>query len=133
MADTNLAIRSPTRTTAAVALPIISLGVGILGTLFGSGTASADVHGTLGDQNEYAYATELYDQGFKGSIADARSAGALACSQRTEGVGQKPMMDFISTLPGVTPGLAVAIVMGAEFHFCTEHVTWVMPSSSVLQ
>ena len=126
-------MKSLTRAFAAVTLPIICLGVGILGASFGSGTASADVHGTLDDQNEYAYATRLYDQGFKGSIADARAAGALACSQRTEGVGEKPMMNFMSTLPGVTPGLAVAIVMGAEFHFCTEHVTWVMPSSSVLR
>jgi hypothetical protein len=107
---------------ALVAGAIAAAGLGFAGNAH----ASTGTHGDMDDHSASAYLLELQDLGIAGTAFQAREMAVTICGERAEGVPEDTLIDglkerhVIGGVP-VTYTVAVGVVMGAEFHFCSDY------------
>lgn len=106
---------------------LIALGVGVIvlilalaGLVLGAGLAKAD---TRGDMNAYAYLSEINSSGMSGSVFSARNLASTVCEKRAEGITESEAISYMEAPPPpiATHHQEVAMVLGAEWHFCPSY------------
>ena len=119
-----------TRIKAVLAAPVVAGLVGGLGlatVLKAVPPAHADStfahYGYEGDYNAWAYRDELRYVGLlHEDIYNARSLSARLCGERAEGYTEYQVGVHLDQSPdGYTIAQEVAMVAGAEWHFCPEY------------
>jgi hypothetical protein len=92
------------------------------------GTAHADVpdfaiYGYQGDHDPFAYRDELRVAGLNHEDVDnARNLSGRLCGERAEGYTQRQVIWHLDQSPdGYTVHQEVAMLGGAEFHFCPQY------------
>jgi hypothetical protein len=107
-----------------IAAAVIITGSAFAG-LFGSGTAHATAAaiGREGDFDPYNYRDELRYTGlYHEDVTNAYSLATRICGKRAMGYSSGQLMDgFIYSPDQYTVEQAVAIVRGAEWHFCPAY------------
>jgi hypothetical protein len=74
----------------------------------------------VGDHDATAYARELNAVGFTYSPSDVVYLASTVCHQRSTGLSEQ---DIIGAPRGRGVQMALAMVLGAEFHFCPAYAT----------
>jgi Protein of unknown function (DUF732) len=108
----------------------IAAGV-VAGAMLGMGGAHADPgsgfahYGYRGDRDAWSYRDELRYVGL--NHEDARNANDLAwrlCNERAQGYSEYQVAAHLDVSPdGYTVQQEVAMVAGAEYHFCPMYLT----------
>jgi hypothetical protein len=119
-----------THTKVALAVPVIAglvggVGVGVIVNA-PPAKATTSTHGSMDDHSSYAYMLELNDVGIPGTSSEAGHLAVTVCGERAQGVPEDVLIDGLKkrgVIDGVvvTYSVAIAVVMGAEFHFCSDY------------
>jgi hypothetical protein len=95
------------------------------GLIIGVGIAKAEPYhyGSPGDHDATAYGYELSAAGVVGGTpSKAGSLAATICQARAAGHSEHEMVDYAEQFP-MSRASAIAVVTGAEYHFCVLYAT----------